>query len=503
MKYHYLIDYENVHEEGLTGLNTIEDDAVIHIFYSDRARKLDLDSFREGQILQIEALKVPVGKQSLDMQLVSYMGYLMGRERGEGNHYIIISKDNGYLNSIPFWRQIMRDGTTVEVRPQIRPKAPEESQKTGPVNVASGGVFKVLKKKPIRDRKPGSEPAAEETSAEPEKQESAEPRQEKQERRTRGRGRGRNRREKLQEVTGENREAEASAAALPENQEFSRTADTAPSNHESSEAADTAAVNHESSEAADTAAVNHESIANTDAAAENSGSSETADAATENSEASNQTGPQDNSETSAESPASTDVSAPSDVNSVFSEAETGSAESPVPAESGPASYESSEASAAEIPVSAETAAAANEHSDSADQAESLAAASEEASAAEQTEPSSSAADSEETSAPSAEKKDPDEHPEQEKKKTRAPRKPRAQKKPAQPKKTLDRNALNTSVMQTLSKSNVDAATTGKVSSIVMKYASEEQNKTRVYREIIGTFGQKEGLKIYNYIKALL
>ncbi len=490
MKYHYLIDYENVHEEGLTGLNTIEDDAVIHIFYSDRARKLDLDSFREGQILQIEALKVPVGKQSLDMQLVSYMGYLMGRERGEGNHYIIISKDNGYLNSIPFWRQIMRDGTTVEVRPQIRPKAPEESQKTGPVNVASGGVFKVLKKKPIRDRKPGSEPAAEETSAEPEKQESAEPRQEKQERRTRGRGRGRNRREKLQEVTGENREAEASAAALPENQEFSRTADTAPSNHESSEAADTAAVNHES-------------IANTDAAAENSGSSETADAATENSEASNQTGPQDNSETSAESPASTDVSAPSDVNSVFSEAETGSAESPVPAESGPASYESSEASAAEIPVSAETAAAANEHSDSADQAESLAAASEEASAAEQTEPSSSAADSEETSAPSAEKKDPDEHPEQEKKKTRAPRKPRAQKKPAQPKKTLDRNALNTSVMQTLSKSNVDAATTGKVSSIVMKYASEEQNKTRVYREIIGTFGQKEGLKIYNYIKALL
>ncbi|MCQ2509980.1 MAG: PIN domain-containing protein, partial [Lachnospiraceae bacterium] len=128
MKHHYLIDYENVHEDGLTGLNTIEDDAVIHIFYSDRARKLDLDSFREGQILQIEALKVPVGKQSLDMQLVSYMGYLMGREKGEGNCYIIVSKDNGYLNSIPFWKQIMRDGTTVEVRPQIRPKQAEEAK---------------------------------------------------------------------------------------------------------------------------------------------------------------------------------------------------------------------------------------------------------------------------------------------------------------------------------------------------------------------------------------
>ncbi|MDO4617840.1 MAG: PIN domain-containing protein, partial [Lachnospiraceae bacterium] len=215
MKYHYLIDYENVHEEGLTGLNTIEDDAVIHIFYSDRARKLDLDSFREGQILQIEALKVPVGKQSLDMQLVSYMGYLMGRERGEGNKYIIISKDNGYLNSIPFWSQIMRDGTTVEVRPQIRPTAveiPSQKQKKQPT--AQKTEKQVFPKKyekqtiSLKSEKPASAQKKEKPEAEqPEENlttveealQTAPQMTEKNERRTKGKGRSRSRREKNQE----------------------------------------------------------------------------------------------------------------------------------------------------------------------------------------------------------------------------------------------------------------------------------------------------------------
>ncbi len=72
-----------------------------------------------------------------------------------------------------------------------------------------------------------------------------------------------------------------------------------------------------------------------------------------------------------------------------------------------------------------------------------------------------------------------------------------------PAKQLDRSALNTAVMQTLSKANIDATTTGKISSVVMKHASVENNKTLIYREIIRNHGQKDGLMMYNLIKSLL
>lgn len=397
MKHHYLIDYENVHEDGLTGLNTIEDDAVIHIFYSDRARKLDLDSFREGQILQIEALKVPVGKQSLDMQLVSYMGYLMGRERGEGNCYIIISKDNGYLNSIPFWRSVMRDGTTVEVRPQIRPSSAEETKAAKPAareeQDSSFSSSLRVQKQPRTLRGKGTRSEAVRTDSDnfdTLEQQTAAPRQEKNDRRTRSKGRGRNRRE---------RTPDKDFAVIDSSSEISSTETPAgeTSSYESPAAA---------SSAADTL-ITESSVSESPAA-----------------------------ESSASEPFAAEISAR------LTTAETAAAKS---------------FSAGKAVVS-----------DSA-KPEDSAPVKEDPHAVEPAKPEDSV----------------------------------TLKKAAAADKSLDRSALNTSVMQTLSKASVDAATTGKISSIVMKHASEEQNKTKIYREIIRTLGQKEGLIIYNYIKSLL
>ena len=50
------------------------------------------------------ALKVPVRKQSVDMHLVSYLGYLIGKNKNKECRYVIISRDNDYDNVIKFWK---------------------------------------------------------------------------------------------------------------------------------------------------------------------------------------------------------------------------------------------------------------------------------------------------------------------------------------------------------------------------------------------------------------
>ncbi|MBR4441957.1 MAG: hypothetical protein IKS52_01640, partial [Clostridia bacterium] len=75
----YLIDYENVHEAGLQGMESCPSGCAIHLFYSQNANRLNLDLLR-GLKASFTVHKVHPGRQSLDMQLVSYLGYLIGRE---------------------------------------------------------------------------------------------------------------------------------------------------------------------------------------------------------------------------------------------------------------------------------------------------------------------------------------------------------------------------------------------------------------------------------------
>lgn len=99
METFYLIDFENVHDEGLKN-KTLEKNNHIHIFYTENAPKISLD-YAEG----ITPHKVPAGKQSLDMHLVSYLGYLLCN-KGKQCSYVIISKDSDYDNIIKFWKEV-------------------------------------------------------------------------------------------------------------------------------------------------------------------------------------------------------------------------------------------------------------------------------------------------------------------------------------------------------------------------------------------------------------
>ena len=97
----FLIDFENVHEKGLEGIGELSQDDAVHLFYTKNASKISLDILSEVKAA-LAFHKVNVGKQSLDMQLVSYLGYLIGTV-GHEPEYIIISNDTGFGNTLSFW----------------------------------------------------------------------------------------------------------------------------------------------------------------------------------------------------------------------------------------------------------------------------------------------------------------------------------------------------------------------------------------------------------------
>ena len=43
IKTYYLIDYENVGSEGFKGCGKLRETDIIHLFYTDNSRKIDLD----------------------------------------------------------------------------------------------------------------------------------------------------------------------------------------------------------------------------------------------------------------------------------------------------------------------------------------------------------------------------------------------------------------------------------------------------------------------------
>ena len=107
IKTYYLIDYENVGSEGFKGCEKLRETDIIHLFYTDNSRKIDLDIINDHGEAKLVTHKVPTGNQSADMHLGSYLGYLIGKEctgQDEECKIVVISKDTGFDHIIEFWK---------------------------------------------------------------------------------------------------------------------------------------------------------------------------------------------------------------------------------------------------------------------------------------------------------------------------------------------------------------------------------------------------------------
>lgn len=101
----YLIDFENVHSDGLKGIEKLERSDECYIFYSEHAGVLTFNMHKKitesrAKIYYVEA---QVGmKNALDFQLVSYLGYML-REKPEAT-YCLISNDKAFELVSKFWQ---------------------------------------------------------------------------------------------------------------------------------------------------------------------------------------------------------------------------------------------------------------------------------------------------------------------------------------------------------------------------------------------------------------
>jgi hypothetical protein len=102
----YLIDFENVHYDGLSGILNLNEDDEVYIFYSDNGKRLTFELHE--QIMQSRAkfyyYKAAVGgKNALDHQLSTYLGFLVGKKEDIKKYYIV-SKDQGFRHLMTFWK---------------------------------------------------------------------------------------------------------------------------------------------------------------------------------------------------------------------------------------------------------------------------------------------------------------------------------------------------------------------------------------------------------------
>ncbi|MGN0611668.1 MAG: PIN domain-containing protein [Ruminiclostridium sp.] len=101
----YLIDFENVHSDGLKGIEQLAQTDICYVFYSEHAGVLTFNIHKKiieskAKIYYVEA---QVGmKNALDFQLVSYLGYMI-RENQEAS-YCVISNDRAFALVADFWK---------------------------------------------------------------------------------------------------------------------------------------------------------------------------------------------------------------------------------------------------------------------------------------------------------------------------------------------------------------------------------------------------------------
>ncbi|MCL1823321.1 MAG: PIN domain-containing protein [Oscillospiraceae bacterium] len=100
----FLIDFENVHSEGMTGVDHLTDTDEVVIFYSSNADSISFDILHKLMFCKSKLSYYKIkrgGKNALDFQLSCYLGYRIHKDPGA--EYYIISKDNGYDFIMDFW----------------------------------------------------------------------------------------------------------------------------------------------------------------------------------------------------------------------------------------------------------------------------------------------------------------------------------------------------------------------------------------------------------------
>ena len=106
---YYLIDFENVHTDGIKDLKGVSEGDAIILFYSEQCKNISLDVIDSIMKLKVQysSFKAKVGtKNALDFQLAAHLGYLIGQGNNQESKYYIVSNDKGYDCLCDYWKEL-------------------------------------------------------------------------------------------------------------------------------------------------------------------------------------------------------------------------------------------------------------------------------------------------------------------------------------------------------------------------------------------------------------
>lgn len=111
----YLVDFENVHSVGLTGVEKLGENDECYIFYSVNACSLSFDLHQK--IIESKAkfyykMVDAHGKNALDFQLVTFLGYLVAKHPDE--HFYVVSGDKMFCCVTDYWCKENVDADVLE-----------------------------------------------------------------------------------------------------------------------------------------------------------------------------------------------------------------------------------------------------------------------------------------------------------------------------------------------------------------------------------------------------
>ena len=105
MKY-FFIDYENIKQDALKGIERLSEEDKVIVFYSEYAQTMTIPMHLQinNRRAEFSFKEVQVGhKNDLDFQLATELGCLVGS--GIGDEYYIVSYDKGYQSVCRYWQE--------------------------------------------------------------------------------------------------------------------------------------------------------------------------------------------------------------------------------------------------------------------------------------------------------------------------------------------------------------------------------------------------------------
>lgn len=137
----YLVDFENVTSAGISGIQRLTKEDKVYIFYTVNAANMSFAAHLNLLSSPAEVIYYNVtsgGKNALDFQLSSFLGYLISK--GEEKDFCIISNDKGFEHVKSFWeRSGLAAGISINASPSInRALLPMEKPFTAKIQQGAG-----------------------------------------------------------------------------------------------------------------------------------------------------------------------------------------------------------------------------------------------------------------------------------------------------------------------------------------------------------------------------